>query len=135
MKRRRYQLPEVLREIAEAAGVEAALKVASEKGGTRAYFPAKPAPDHWLSDLVGLDKARTIGKVLAPGQSGIELEVPMGPNMSQARRWKLIHNMAASHSKPAIARAAGCHYKTVQRILNGKRRTVSLIISQGDLFE
>jgi predicted DNA-binding protein (UPF0251 family) len=38
-------------------------------------------------------------------------------------------------SKPMIARRLGCHHKTVQRVLNGKRRTVEAILAQGDLFE
>lgn len=129
-------LPAILAEIAEAAGFDAAMLIAAAKGGTRAYFPAFPEPDHWLTKLVGDDRARAIGTALAPGRSGIELEVPMGPSLSQAKRWRMIIDMSAEgQSKPAIARAAGVHHKTVQRILNGKRRTVEPTLAQKDLFD
>lgn len=115
------------------AGLEAAIKIAEAKGGARAYFPAVPGAEHWLSQLVGKDKAGAIGKALAPGQWH---EVPMGPSASQAKRWRMIIEMSdEGHSKPAIARAAGVHHKTVQRIVNGKRRTVDRVLAQKDLFE
>ena len=129
-------LPAILAEIADAAGFDAALRIADAKGGTRAYFPAQPEPDHWLVVLVGSDRARAIGAALAPGKSGIELEVPMGPSASQAKRWRTIIDMSAEgRSKPAIARAVGVHHKTVQRVLNGKRRTVEVTLAQKDLFD
>ena len=129
-------LPAILAEIADAAGFDAALKIAQAKGGTRAYFPARPDPEHWLSQLVGIDKAGAIGQALATGRAGAELEVPMGPSVSQARRWRLIFEMAADkRSKPEIARALGIHHKTVQRVLNNKRRTVERILAQRDLFD
>lgn len=136
MRPRRTFLPGILREIGDVVGLEAAMKVAAAKGGTRAYFPAKPEPGHWLAKLVGLDHARAIGRQLASGRAGLELEVPMGPSASQAKRWRRIIEMSADgQSKPAIARAVGVHHKTVQRILNRKRRTVARVLAQPDLFD
>lgn len=136
MRARRIFLPGILREIADAAGLEAAMKVAGAKGGVRAYFPAEPEADHWLALLVGLDQARQIGRALAPGRAGAELEVPMGPSAGQAKRWRMMMEMSdEGQSKPAIARALNVHHKTVQRVLNNKRRTVGQVLAQKDLFD
>ena len=132
----RYRLPGILQEIAEAAGLEAALEIARAKGGTIAYFPARPGPRHWLSAAVGHDKARAIGRALAPGQSGIELLVPMGPSASQAARWRRMRELIdAGGSAAQIARAVGCHSRTVKKHRNGQVPTADAVLAQGDLFE
>jgi len=114
------ELPGTLAEIAEVVGVETALKVAETVGGRRAYFAANPRPDNWLAVAVGLEAAKAIGSHLAPGKSGIELEVPLGPMGARARKWRLIHEMiAAGATKSEIVRVTGVHPKTVQRHRNG----------------
>jgi len=131
-----HPLPELLAEIAAVAGFDAALKIAAAKGGIRAYFPRHPDAGHWLSLAVGMDTARKIGEHLASGLRGIELDVPMGPNLSQAARWRRIEAMSAEgRSRATIARVVGCHHKTVQRIVNGKRKTIAAALAQADLFE
>lgn len=127
-------LPNLLAEIAAIAGLKSALAIARAKGGARAYFPSHPGPGHWLSHLVGLDTARKIGEHLATGQGGVELEVPLGPILSQRARWQKMQDMRAQgYSKPRIARALGCHEKTVQRVVNGQRKTVAAQLAQGEL--
>lgn len=48
-----------LRQLADAAGVEAALKIALARGGTRLYIP-KRAEGTVLESLAGIDAARAI---------------------------------------------------------------------------
>lgn len=113
-------LPGTLAEIAEVTDVETAMKVAATVGGRRAYFAANPTSDNWLTMAVGHEAANAIGSQLAPGKSGIELEVPLGPMGARARTWRRIHEMiAAGATKSEIARATGVHPKTVQRHRNG----------------
>lgn len=74
-------LPGVLAEIAEVAGLDAALAVARAKGGGRAYIPA-PAQlngDHWLVQAIGDDLARAVAGHFQVGNSGHELMIPLGP--------------------------------------------------------
>ncbi|MEM7428011.1 MAG: hypothetical protein AAF441_18105 [Pseudomonadota bacterium] len=128
-------LPGVLQEIADAAGVEAALKVAQARGGAMAYFPARPKADHWLCKLLGSATALAIGRALAAGGSGVELLVPMGPDASTAERWRLIDQMIEQGcSASTIARATGCHIRTAKRHRNGHIKTRDAILAQADLF-
>ncbi len=116
------QLPGILAEIAEAAGIDAALAVARAKGGGRAYFPETPRPQSWLVEAVGADRAAVIGRLFASGRGGIELEVPGGPALACVARWREIYRrLAAGQSKPEIARALGISHRTVQAHANGRR--------------
>ncbi len=129
-------LPSLLAEIAEVAGLEAALKVAAAKGGTKAYFTPQPMVGHWLEQAVGLELAVKICTRICNADHGIELEVPMGPNVSNRQRWRKIHILKSQgYSKPRIAREVACHYKTVGRIINGHRKTVAQALAQTDLFD
>jgi len=129
----RLAFPGVLGEIVEAAGLDTALKIASAVGGTRVYIMARPPADNWLSRLVGHQAALAIGKAIAPGNGGIDLLIPMGPNHSNAQRWRLMHELIdKGMSKREIARRCGFHERTVQyhrnRLQDLKR--VSAQISQ-----
>lgn len=46
-------LPSVLGEIADVAGIAAALAIADKVGGTRINIPARVQDDHWLVETVG----------------------------------------------------------------------------------
>lgn len=131
-------LPALLAEIAEVAGLEAALALARAHGGTRAHFLRDPKPTHWLSQLIGHEAAQRVGRHLCAGAS-IELTVPMGPQRRDVMRWVAVARMIADNcSNAEIARKTGCHYKTVQAIRNGKRKTIAGAIAaeaaQGKLF-
>lgn len=76
-------LPGVLGEIAEVAGDDAALAIAKVRGGTEIYVPPNPGPDHWISRLVGLDKARAIADLLTCGVGPRRVELPLGPRGHQ----------------------------------------------------
>lgn len=129
-----YRLPGILQEIAEAAGLEAALEIARVKGGTRAYFAARPGKTHWLSQAVGHDKAQAICRAL--DSSGEAFVIPMGPTSGQAARWRQMRQMiAAGESDAAVARACGVDYTTVKRHRKGRVATASTILAQLDLFD
>lgn len=113
-----FKLPGLLAEIAAAAGLDAALAVAQAKGGRNAYFPARPESDHWLSRLVGHDRALAIGAAVAPARSGIEMLVPIGQSFHHAQRQRAVLEMsAAGMSAPAIASELGMHVRTVKKHL------------------
>lgn len=53
-------LPPLLAEIAEVAGLDAALALAEARGGSRITIPARPRPDHWFAQTVGMEAAEKI---------------------------------------------------------------------------
>lgn len=72
-------LPPLLAEIAEVAGLDAALAMADARGGSRITIPARPRPDHWLVQAVGVDAAKLIADHFRVGNSGLIVELPVGP--------------------------------------------------------
>lgn len=129
-------LPELLSEIAEITDEQAAMLVARAKGGTRTYIPKHPGATHWLTLAVGAERARIIGRHFSAGNSGISLEIPLGPMATNQQRWRRVKQLKAEgHSKHEIARMTGFHYKTVQRLTNGKRMTYERVTAQSDLFD
>lgn len=69
-------LPHGLRVIYEAAGIDAALTIALERGGSRFTIPQK-ADGTLLEDLVGIDAARKIVNDLA----GERIEIPIAKRL------------------------------------------------------
>lgn len=73
----RAWLTPLLNQIADVAGVEAAIAIGQSKAGQQIYIPEKVTPDHWLTALVGLDAARKISAefgsrhiIIAPAMAG-----------------------------------------------------------------
>ncbi len=129
-------LPGVLAEIAAATTRMTALKVAAAVGGTRVYIPTRPTEDHWLAMLVGHERATAIGAALAPAQGGLDILVPMGPLAQRLSRWRRIKEMIDSNmSKREIARAVGCHERTVQYHRNKALKRVTFALSQLSFFD
>lgn len=102
-------LPGVLAEIAEAAGVEAALRISQAHGGHRVYIPAQAADGHWLVRLVGRANADAISKQLI-GLRGTMILIPMGG--VQFARQRFYASRAAGSSVHHAARLAGVHERT-----------------------
>ncbi|MBV1702605.1 MAG: hypothetical protein KGQ46_12370 [Hyphomicrobiales bacterium] len=126
-------LPALLAEIAEVAGLDAALALAEAKGGTRVYFPASAPADHWLPRLVGPEAARLIcNHFRATMSGGIGDLVPMGPNATPLRLRAMAQKLTAEgHSADSIARTLKVHQRTVFRMrASGKVRDPR----QGNLF-
>ncbi|MDR3437157.1 helix-turn-helix domain-containing protein [Telmatospirillum sp.] len=126
-------LPPILAEIAEVAGVVAALQVANAKGGTVAYFRAADnlAPGYWLVDAVGLDAARKIIERFGPGA----IEIPLGPLAGNRNSlWTAIQKaLKEGKSVATVARLVGVHARTVRRHKSGQFGTVP-DDQQGRLF-
>jgi hypothetical protein len=131
-------LPELLAEIAEAAGLDAALKLAAAYGGVRRTFPARIRSDsHWLAACVGREAADKICAHFAQGSgsgvsAGIKVLVPLGPTGSIAgARRRLAQALAEGKSASEAARAAGMTERSAYRARSRARHQDD---KQGRLF-
>ncbi|SBW13047.1 conserved hypothetical protein [uncultured Alphaproteobacteria bacterium] len=111
-------LPGVLGDIAEVAGVSAALQVAAARGGRVAYIPTPDhlPPEHWLVVAVGAEAAAAIARRLGGGA----LLIPLGPlGGTRGRVWATIRAaIDEGCSAPEAAARAGVHERTVRRHRN-----------------
>lgn len=125
------ELPRVLQEISDIAGLPAALKVAEAKGGGRARIPAKVKPDHWLAQLFDQDTADKIAFHFTSGRDTVEIDVPLGPAGTLAKvRQNMGRMLEAGVSSDTIARATGMSRRTVLR----KKAKLKNDDDQGNLF-
>ncbi len=110
------RLPGILQEIADAAGLEVALKIAKAKGGTRVDFPGVKAlgtrRKNWLTELVGEDAAKKVARAIGD-PNGIKLDVPTARNAFLAEA--IGRRLGGSDGAQRIALACGCHVRTVHR--------------------
>ncbi len=116
------KLPGVLAEIADVAGEAAAFSIASAKGGTRIYVPARIDADHWLVETVGLAAAQKICKHFAVDHvRGQDIEIPLyvGGTFRQLLRKvaQRVHELDQDDdaSESSIARILGITGRTVRR--------------------
>lgn len=120
------QLPELLAEIASAAGIDAALRLASEYGGRLAFIPAAVEEKHWLSQCVGLSAAQAICRCLRTPSTSGEYRgdnhlIPMGRGLEHlAAVYAPRANQAISASE--IAKTHKIHIRTVRRRRARRRR-------------
>ncbi|KMO32497.1 helix-turn-helix domain-containing protein [Methylobacterium aquaticum] len=122
-------LPPVLRTIADAAGVTAALKLAQARGGTRIYVPRRVAEGHWLAELIGVEAARQVAKMYA----GENVLIPLGltgtvQNARRVARQALDEGASVTQA----ARVSGLTERTIYNLRSregGGRQD-----DQGDLF-
>ncbi|MEC9342670.1 MAG: helix-turn-helix domain-containing protein [Pseudomonadota bacterium] len=117
-------LPSVLAEIAEVAGLDAALKMAEARGGTEIYIPAAVGDDHWLTKTVGREAAERICEHFTGSGPGCRLELPLGPAGSAAKiRAKVDRLIAQGKSEREIALATGYSGRGVRlRRANARER-------------
>lgn len=109
------RLPAVLRLVAEAAGVEAALKLAQAKGGIRIYVPHKIPPDHWLLPLIGPAGAEALQKHYA----GEKIALPLGlSGVLQNARLAARQALDEGASVAQAARVAGLSERSVYAMLS-----------------
>lgn len=131
-----HYLPALLAEIADVAGLPAALAIAQEKGGVRVHFPARAPDGHWLVRCVGREAADKIcGHFRATMQGGIYLQIPLGPKNFYRNAYALAMQMIASGeaSNEQIAAALGIHRRTVERH-RARARDLGADGPQGRLF-
>jgi hypothetical protein len=122
-------LPAVIAEIAEVAGIEAAWALARARGGQHVFIPAEARADHWLTELVGIDAAQKICAFYQVNGSGISVLVPMA-RLAQVKAL-VTEAIAAGKSASQAAGFAGVHERTIFRARK-KLRTNSN--RQGTLF-
>jgi hypothetical protein len=107
-------LPPVLQQVADAVSFEAAIKLASDFGGTRVYIPMTVNPDSPLALCLGLEVAQRLADAIGHG----ELAVPLGPRRHGARLSQAIAKLVAEGLSPnTIARRLGCTERTIKRHL------------------
>lgn len=114
-----HELEGVLGEIAEVAGIAAALTLAEQYGGTQVHFPRYAGPDHWLIRCVGAEAAAKICSYMAVtdadgrnhGQRSVF--IPRGPMaiMKVAKR-RLVKELRSGTSVRQAARKAGLGERT-----------------------
>jgi hypothetical protein len=121
-------LPQVIAEIAEVAGPDAAWALASAKGGQQVFIPASPKDGHWLVQLVGIEAAQQICAHFSANGRGDTILIPMATN---ARRREALAKALSEGAKVDQAAArAGVHRRTVFR---HRKRAKSN--GQGGLFD
>ena len=110
-------LPDILQEIADIAGEDAALAIASARGGTQVYIPPVPDIDHWLCRLIGVNNARKVADKLTEGVGiGRRVDLPLGPASSAARlRAKVDAMILEGRSERDIALATRYSIRAVRR--------------------
>ncbi|MDD7908543.1 hypothetical protein PUV47_01330 [Pseudovibrio exalbescens] len=129
-------LPQVLQEICEVAGLEAAIRIARRYGGSRMSIPAYPKGDHWLVETVGENAARKICdhyRIIngSDRAAGIYLDIPLGPaGMRALSHQRIRAYLADGLSADEVARRVGVHRQTVLRQAQKLRDP-----RQADLFE
>lgn len=111
------KLPGALGDIARVAGREAAEKIGRKFGGVQVYFPARPRPDHWLTQLVGEDAALAIGEELTGGFSGgARIDLPTGSfGQAATKQAEADQMIREGKSERDIALATGYTSRTVRR--------------------
>lgn len=112
----KIRLPGILAEIAEVAGVEAALAIARVRGGTQIYVPPKPANDHWLCRLIGRDEAMAVCERLTCGVGPLRVDLPLGPVGQAAKiRARIDAMIVEQRSERDIALATGYTTRSIRR--------------------
>lgn len=114
------ELPALLAEIAEVAGIDAALAIAEAKGGQEVFIVSRLRPDNWLVKAVGWQKAETLSAHFCSGRYRQKLDIPFGPKGSYlAERRRVARALAEAQSSGAsanqMAQAAGVTNRSARR--------------------
>lgn len=131
-------LPPTLAEIAEVAGLDAALAMADVRGGSRISIPSDPPEGHWLVNAVGMDLAQEICSHFSTGyggKGGAVFDLPLSPNLDLVKRRKRIDQLIADGvSADKIAVETRTHRTTVFR-RQAKLRAGEDLPKHPDLFD
>jgi len=113
------KLSGVLAEIADLLGTEAAIKIATARGGTTIFIPANPDDEHWLVMLLGRDTATALCKHYATYGSrgfGTRIHIPFGPTSTREAKAALVRSLIRDgKSSTEIALTAHVSERTVFR--------------------
>jgi hypothetical protein len=106
-------LPNLLREMADAFGLDVALAFARRFGGRYLHLPKAARADHPVASAVGVE---VLAWLIARHDQLERIVVPKGPNAVRAQRVAAVREMtAAGRSAEAIAAAVGMHVRDVHR--------------------
>ena len=115
-------LPDLLAQVAEAAGLQVALALRRSLGGTAVHVARQPRPGTLLVDTIGLPAARHLGTLYG----GETIMIPKGQPQQRA----LIGYLLKTGLKvQEVARLVGCHAHTVRRVKSGTAETLPLFPS------
>lgn len=106
----------VLTRLRELIGEDATLAILRERGGQRVRLPAICAPDHWLAQLIGLERAQRVCSVFGGADP---LTVPTGAGLAHGRRIDpetVAVLTGEGRSANAIANALDCTQRQVRNI-------------------
>lgn len=107
-------LPPVLRIVAQAAGIAAALRLVEQRGGVAVYVPLTAQAGHELATLVGLEGLQA----LCRAYQGQHLVVPMArAALTEIRNRQLLADRAAGKSVRDLSLLYNLHRRRVQQIL------------------
>ncbi len=141
-----HYLPPLLDEIAQVAGLRAALALSCDYGGGRVYIPARVGETHWLVRCVGREAAdkicahfsATIHNERERSSHGVALIVPLGDHAFYQRARAAAERLTDDgKSQNEIARQIGVSIRTVRRVQARKRdidRRAGFDGKQGRLF-
>lgn len=106
-------LPPVLSEIAQIAGLPAALALAQLRGGCQVYIPPRARDGHWLVKCVGRNAADAIGEYFGHQR----VVIPLGNTRFYARAARRAAQLLSEGlSLHEVARHVGVHTRTVSRV-------------------
>ncbi|HEY5209617.1 MAG TPA: helix-turn-helix domain-containing protein [Stellaceae bacterium] len=114
------QVPREVKPYIDAIGADATLRVLLHLGGAPLYFSDTPTERSRLVRVIGIDKAKALGKALGRGHQ----RVP------SARRWIAIQLHDRGEPVLEIARRLHCNDTTVRRYVSRERHH-----RQPDLFD
>lgn len=115
-------LPPTLREIAEVAGMDAALRIAEHYGGVRLDMPARQGARHRLASLVGEEAASR----LAAHYHGEEIQVPRAARAARALYYQSIaERYQAGASAARLAREHGCTERWIYQVVRRQRESLA----------
>lgn len=106
-------LPQVIAELIEVAGSDAAWTLVQAKGGQTVFIPAEVNQGHWLSRLVGHEAAKKIAEHYRGGNSGHSLTVPLA-RLYQSKI-AMVKALRAGATANEAAAAAGMHVRSAHR--------------------
>ncbi len=136
----KHLLPPVLKEIAEAVSLQAALNLAEARGGQRVSIPTPTTLNdaHWLVEALGEEDAYKLCQYFTH-DARITLDVPFGVVYQRALKHAKIDQMIkAGKSANDIAAELNCSRRWAieirQRIKRGSKESESERENEPDLF-
>jgi hypothetical protein len=121
-------LPQLMQELADVIGLDAALKLVKAYPGVSLYIPEHPHPDHAIAQSIGFDALCKLAKVYA--QETLRLP-KLDAAVRQIRHQVIADMLDRNCSTRAIALATGYTARRVEQLRSGQLPD----LRQNDLFK